>query len=672
MRISRVRATVALVVSLSLVATATLLGSVPASAFEGYVPTGTFGGEGAAPGQFKAPIGVAIEEPSGDVYVVDNANNRVEKFDVTGKFLLEFNGSETPAKALEGPSYIAVDNSTDASKGDVYVEDASQNVVDVFSASGKYLSQIKIEGLVAITSDSAGHLWAWSSPGFEEYSDETDTLLHLQPNGRGKTPGIVVDSKGQVYVTYGYPCMGRYSPPVYEENNESPTCESTALAINPATNNIFQDEGARIVEWPPFGEGAGGLWSEVAEEITGGFTNSHGLAVNGGTGALYVSDESSNKVEIYRPVITPDVTTEGAKEVSDECATLEAKFNALGTKAEWYFEYGETTAYGSRTAPVSDSNNTSETASTRVCGLSGYSFYHYRLVGANENGRHLGKDAEFRTLPFPPVVEAPGGRATEVNRTRAELTAEIDPSKNQTSYYFEYGETTAYGTRTALTELASSEGDTQPLFAQAVALELKPDRVMHFRVVARNGGGTTFGPDITFTSGSLTPPVVQTGGASNITQSGVTLEGQVTTEGLVTSYGFEISTSAEAFGPPTGLGSVGAGFSEAPATLTLTGLRPATKYFYKLVGSNTDGSSEGTVREFTTAPYPSDQISVEELRVLTEPFTEWPVITKPLYLKAEGKTPAPAKCKRGYAKKNGKCVRRKLRHKAKGKGKKRA
>jgi hypothetical protein len=207
------------------------------------------------------------------------------------------------------------------------------------------------------------------------------------------------------------------------------------------------------------------------------------------------------------------------------------------------------------------------------------------------------------------------------------------------------------------------------LLAQAVAGELKSDTVIHFRVVARNSGGTTDGPDVTFTSGSLTPPLVKTLGVSNVSPSGVTLEGLVTTQGLVTSYGFEISTNRDAFGPPTGLGSVGAGFSEAPATLTLTGLRPATKYYYKLVGTNGDGSSEGEVLEFTTVPYPSDEIAVEQLRVLTEPFTTWPVSSSPLFVKEEAKAPAPVKCKKGHVKKNGKCVKKKTKAKSKGKKK---
>ncbi len=38
-----------------------------------------------------------------------------------GKYLSEFNGSETPAKTFVNPTYIAVDNSADSAKGHIYI-----------------------------------------------------------------------------------------------------------------------------------------------------------------------------------------------------------------------------------------------------------------------------------------------------------------------------------------------------------------------------------------------------------------------------------------------------------------------------------------------------------------------------------------------------------------------
>ena len=107
--------------------------------------------------------------------------------------------------------------------------------------------------------------------------------------------------------------------------------------------------------------------------------------------------------------------------------------------------------------------------------------------------------------------------------------------------------------------------------------------------------------------------------------------------------------------------------------MIVTDLKPGTEYCYKLVGTNPDGTSEGEVKEFTTLTYPPDQIAVEELRVLTEPFTAWPGInaSELLYRTTEGTAPAKTKqCKKGKVRKHGKCVKKKKVKKGKGKKKK--
>ncbi len=520
--------------TVSLTVATLAISATPSVAHFSYTPLSKpFGSAGAGPGQFSTPMGVAIDEGTEDVYVVDQGNDRVEKFEADGKYLSECTGSETPAKAFAGPTDIAVDNSEDAAKGHLYVADPSQNVVDAFDAAGKYLFQVEVGGLEAIATDTAGHVWVWTSSDgtVDEYS-ESLSLIASYVTGRGTKPGIAVDTHGSVYVLFGNGSIGRLSPPAYEQNNEASNGGGTALAANPVTSNIFEDEGSRIIEWPAFGEGPGtlGLWGRPEEEF-GELQNSQGIAVDGKTGALYASEASANDVEPFGLIVTP--------------------------------------------SPVVVSENTAD------------------LTGK-------------------------GGL----------LLAEINAENNATTYHFEYGPTEAYGYITTEKELGHTYGDGKIHYGEAEAegnaRELQPGTIYHYRVVATNLGGTTYGPDATFMSPPLTPPAVTTGGVSEVTQSSATLEGLVTTEGLVTSYGFEVSTNRAELGPPTGLGSVGAGFSEAPATLALHGLKASTTYFYRLVGTSANGTTLGAINEFTTAAFPSDQISVEQLPILTEPLVEWP------------------------------------------------
>src|SRR5665213_1890825 len=108
-----------------------LWSGAPAQALTVHAPAGSFGSEGSGPGQFKEPWGVAVNDATGDVYVVDSGNNRVEEFSFNSttkayEFLSEFDGSAAPTGRFDEPTEIAVDNSgepLDPSKEDVYVVD---------------------------------------------------------------------------------------------------------------------------------------------------------------------------------------------------------------------------------------------------------------------------------------------------------------------------------------------------------------------------------------------------------------------------------------------------------------------------------------------------------------------------------------------------------------------
>lgn len=120
-----------------------------------------FGSFGSGAGQLYEPNGIAVEQASGDVYVVDTNNRRVAKFTQDGAFLLAWGwgvaDGRTPAlqtcvsKCYPGLSGrgagqfgfaegVAVDNDpTSASYGDVYVVDLGQFRVEKFNPVGEFL-----------------------------------------------------------------------------------------------------------------------------------------------------------------------------------------------------------------------------------------------------------------------------------------------------------------------------------------------------------------------------------------------------------------------------------------------------------------------------------------------------------------------------------------------------
>jgi hypothetical protein len=112
----------------------------------------------------------------------------------------------------------------------------------------------------------------------------------------------------------------------------------------------------------------------------------------------------------------------------------------------------------------------------------------------------------------------------------------------------------------------------------------------------RNLGTVDIGAD------ELVPvPAATTGAAGSVTDHSATLSGTLDGHGGPTGYHFE-------YGPTTGYGSTtpttGSGTGTVAAVATLSGLKPATTYHYRLVAANSGGVAKGADRTFTTAPPP--------------------------------------------------------------------
>ena len=94
-----------------------------------------WGGPGAGQGQFSAPQGVAVD-PAGNVYVADLNNDRVEKFDSNGRFLLQFGSHGSGPGQFNNPGHLALDP-----QGNVIVSDEGGYRVEKFSPTGAFLLQ---------------------------------------------------------------------------------------------------------------------------------------------------------------------------------------------------------------------------------------------------------------------------------------------------------------------------------------------------------------------------------------------------------------------------------------------------------------------------------------------------------------------------------------------------
>lgn len=100
--------------------------------------------------------------------------------------------------------------------------------------------------------------------------------------------------------------------------------------------------------------------------------------------------------------------------------------------------------------------------------------------------------------PKSKAPHASTGSARHVGGSSAELTGNVNPRGQETSYYFQYGPTTAYGIQTPTT---AAGGGTGGVKVDQVVSGLQVGATYHYRLVAVNAvAETTDGRDRTFTT----------------------------------------------------------------------------------------------------------------------------------------------------------------------------
>ena len=202
--------------------------------------------------------------------------------------------------------------------------------------------------------------------------------------------------------------------------------------------------------------------------------------------------------------------------------------------------------------------------------------------------------------PTPPPVVVTGA-ASAVTHTSATVAGQVNPNGLATTYRFEYGPTSAYGSSTH----GASAGSGNALVGVSATLAaLIPGGTYHYRLDATSSAGTVHGADRTFMTAAPAvpgPPLVETGAASAVGQLSATAHGRVNPDGLASSYHAEYGRTT-GYGSHTRDSTMAAGTSAVAVSRRLTGLLPGTTYHYRLVATNSSGTAYGADRTFKTAP----------------------------------------------------------------------
>ena len=373
----------------------------------------------------------------------------------------------------------------------------------------------------------------------------------------------------------------------------NPGGESTNWHVEYGTTTSY----GKGTSWANAGSGTSTVSvSGTIGSLSSGTTYHYRVVATNTSGTTHGSD---GILTTTAPTAPPTVSTGGADQIGPFKAALHGSVDPNGLQTTWFFEYGKTTTYGTKTpSENAGSGTTTQGVSVLVQNLEAGVTYHFRLVATSNAGTSRGSDRTF-TTDAPPSVKT--GAAQSVTPTSAIVTGTINPRGRASNVWFEYGTSTAYGSKTAT---QSAGFGTSDMTVSATITGLKIGTTYHYRIAGQSDAGTVHGADATFRTSSS--PSVVTGAATLVDATSGVMNGSVNPNGRNTSWWFEYGTSTS-YGVRTELHAMGNGTVAVGVADTARRLTPNTTYHYRLVASSSGGTSRGADATFKTLGPPTAQ-----------------------------------------------------------------
>lgn len=321
------------------------------------------------------------------------------------------------------------------------------------------------------------------------------------------------------------------------------------------------------------------------------------------------TNNNQNNPPVTRAVTAPLVQTNSEASISNSTALVSGQITPNGAQTSYWYDYGTTQALSNQSAKQNiGAGYTPITAPMNIVGLQQKTQYFFRLNAQNSVGITRGEIRTFTTNTSPIVSgKAPTTETinpTGVARNGAVLMGKVTSNNNQATYWFEYGEKTSLGNVTTFGYVGPSQIST-PVTSSVAGL--KPLTKYYYRINAQNQFGTVNGSIVSFTTtGPADPsaPVIKTNAATSIATSSVTMNGRLDPKGADTTYWFEYSkysfTNRSADVTITATQSMGGAEAAIGVKADVTGLERNTRYYYRMIARNAQGTIVGEVVSFRT------------------------------------------------------------------------
>jgi hypothetical protein len=422
-------------------------------------------------GAFSDPSGVAVDDASGDVYVADAKKKRVEAFEpvvVGGELSEEVELPSWETTAIASPEAVAVDNSgesTDPSSGDIYVVsnekaiyklDSEGKLIDVIKAPGGTATAKKFAAIKGVAVDTSGHVFVYQENGkifgFDDATNNNEVSEEAAPESNGRR-AFAVDADDDFYVG--------------DQGEAGASNLQSAILREAATEYKETRAGGETEPFAVVAKLAKGTDQILVPALDYEFASS--VAVNS-------EDEAANGVDESNDAYVVNVAGAGGEKTSTvaefapeagahEKGTLIQRFGTAGLRD------GDAIALDSKTGVVYVADAAASSDDVDVFELE---------------------------KPGAPAVEgvtaesAVGAAGTEI------LNATVDPTGDDTDYYFEYG-TSPCATSAACSESSPvNVGEGFGDHAASIELSGLQPGTYYYRAVAQSSQGKTESVERTF------------------------------------------------------------------------------------------------------------------------------------------------------------------------------
>jgi hypothetical protein len=484
------------------------------------------GGAAGEVGDFHADV--EVDPANGDLLVADPSDNLVQRYSADGTFLSSFDGTDTPDGAFTGLVDMAVDDGTiyvlDSQGGSP--ADGNPSRVLELDALGAYQDTVRPlsatgDGYLAVDPNNSNLLVGNAQP-FGNRIDVFNGGSHVtgfNPPGIAQYTGLAVDgaTTGRAYAVSDDPFCGGVCGTVGV--NLLDPVETATVTVDAVTDfdafsahftgTVDPNGGAATTarfeystdqeSWVPLpvhdGSTDPGLdggddpvsVTGTASGLTHNTTYYVRLSVEGPAGPVVSPVEQFTTVQVPPPSLTIDP----ASAIGGTSANFSGTVDSHGYAGTYRFEIAvddgspDWAAFGDGEMVDGDPIEVQATRDD----LASETSYLVRLVATNVGGTTTSDAIAFATPESAPTVRAiPGsGRTT----TTVRINAVINPHGKDTTYFFEWGETAAYGNRLPIAGESSAGAGTAGLRYSKLLTGLQPDTDYHYRVVATSSVGMT-------------------------------------------------------------------------------------------------------------------------------------------------------------------------------------